>query len=68
MPVHPGSHFRVNSHWNVTEICTLGSDDLVASFRAEKHAIEFCQIYKLVISIGACATKGFEYSKHHRTA
>jgi len=51
-PVSPGTRVRIDHHWNVTEICTIESDDLVAAFRAGKHAIEFCKLNSLAVEIG----------------
>ena len=48
--VPTGTSVRIDRHWNFSEICTSDSYDLVATFQAEKHAVEFCQLNSLKLS------------------
>jgi len=41
---------RVDQHWDFTEVCCVAPDDLVAAFRAKKHAVEFCRMNRLEIT------------------
>ena len=48
-PVPKSTDVRIDFHWNVTEICTIDSDELIATFRAGKHAVEFCNLNSLKV-------------------
>jgi hypothetical protein len=53
--VKPLTGVRIDHHWNVTEVCTVKTDELVAAFRAGKHAVEFCKLNSLIVQTGlAC--------------
>lgn len=50
--VPAGSLVRIDCHWNVSEVCTVKHDDLVAAFRSGRHAFEFCELNSLQIDPG----------------
>ena len=51
-PVPKSTDVRIDFHCNVTEICTIDSDELIATFRAGKHAVEFCKLNSLTVANG----------------